>query len=114
MPPYKQRQISSRTLDRRVRMLRCGGVWGSYRKICIIPEEQEMEGYQSKPFWFHDQMIALPNSPAGSANKRSILWAQEDSRPVDVADPMIPFVCTEVFESIFQAEIDNYSFINCE
>lgn len=73
----------------------------------------KMPGYQSKPFWFYDQTTALPNSPAGSSNKRSILWAREDT-PVSVTDPAAAFKCPAVFEGLFQVEIDNGIFVNCE
>jgi hypothetical protein len=40
-----------------------------------------MANYQSKPFWFYDQTLALVSSPAskGKRSTRSVIWAREDS-----------------------------------
>lgn len=40
-----------------------------------------MANYQSKPFWFYDQTLALVSSPAsrGARSRRSLTWAREDT-----------------------------------
>jgi hypothetical protein len=40
-----------------------------------------MVDYQSKPFWFYDQTLALSSSPAarGKRSTRSVSWAREYS-----------------------------------
>lgn len=68
--------------------------------------EKAIPKYQARPFWFYDQTVALPNSPAATMDKHS-------EREL-AADSVFPFECPAVFEDVGIVEIDDGIWVTCE
>jgi len=68
--------------------------------------KRTMATYQTRPFWFNDQTMALPNSPAARMNTRS-------KREPDV-DSTISFECPTVFATVSEVELESGLFVTCK
>ncbi|KJA25740.1 hypothetical protein HYPSUDRAFT_37189 [Hypholoma sublateritium FD-334 SS-4] len=64
--------------------------------------------YQSKPYYFYDQPVAIPNSPAATKQGKRF------SRKRDGTIPDIPFECPAVFQGVVKVEIANGVFVTCD
>ncbi|OBZ78723.1 hypothetical protein A0H81_00669 [Grifola frondosa] len=89
--------------------------------------QQKCIGYQSQPFYFYDQTVALPNSPAahsGHSRRDDIVdsllrvdtFGAENmlSTMTSAANLTIPFECPAVFDDAPQVEIEDDLFVTCD
>ena len=92
--------------------------------------QKNMPSFKTQPFWFYDQSVALPNSPAGKAKRSddddenqpgegtpTAPTSSDDSTTApntDVEGTHIKFECPAVFKYGTSTELEDGLFVTCD